>query len=220
MVKRLAEGGMVVPELTARPRQGYARGAQGVEQILRKSEQLLIDEGPGALTLRRIAAECAMTQGNLSYYFKSKNDLLMALVEAIAQSYRTAARRFELEAGLDPLQKLRELVLAYMDNLVSKRTTRIFTELWALASLDDAARLALRGIYDEAIAQFERATGEANPALGATDRRLIALEAIAILEGHTVIIGHGMTYTECRDELIAQVCRTIEQLVLRAEPTT
>lgn len=210
MSLRDPDGVMVVPPLTAQPRKGYSRGAKGVEQILRKSEQLLVDEGAGALTLRRIAAECGMKQSNLLYYFKSKNALILALIDAIAQSYRLAAEKIEPLPTRSAQDRLRQFILIYLDNVTTRRTTRIFTELWAMASRDAEVRARLKAIYDSAIDLFAETVGAAYPHLSPDQRRTIALYIVTVLEGHTVTVGHDMSYTAQRDALAALVLRGIE----------
>lgn len=210
-----SDGAMVVPELTARPRQGYACGAQGVEQILRKSEQILIEEGFAALKLRRIAAECGMTQGNLSYYFKTKSELVLALIDAITESYRLALREIHLEAALDPNQQLRRLVAIYLDDVATRRTTRIFTELWAISSRDALVNARLKGIYDVAAQVFASITSRLNPALNPNECHLTALSIVAILEGQTVLVGNAMPYADHREPMTEIACRTIVDMVLR-----
>lgn len=215
MIEDHGAGAMVVPELTAQPRQGYARGAQGVEQILRKSEQLLIDEGFTALTLRRIAADCGMTQGNLSYYFKSKSDLVLALIDAITDSYRAACEQIDLDPELAAADQLRRLTAIYLGDIATRRTTRIFTELWAIASRDPQVAASLKGVYDSAASIFERAVRQANPALGEESARRIALSIVAILEGQTVFIGSAMPYADQREQFVANACDAVVALAMR-----
>lgn len=206
---------MIVPELTARPRQGYARGAQGVEQILRKSEQLLIGEGLSALTLRRIAAECGMTQGNLSYYFKSKGDLMMALIDAITESYRTACEQIVFDPGLPPLDQLCKLSEIYLGDIATRRTTRIFTELWAISSRDPQVAAKLKLIYDSAAGIFAPVAVAVNPELGEEEAFDIALSIIAILEGQTAFIGNAMPYADQRERFTARALAAVVELVTR-----
>lgn len=217
MMNQRGDTEMVVPDLTAQPRQGYSRGNQGVVQILRKSQKLLVDEGFGALTLRRIAAECGMTQGNLSYYFKSKSDLVMALIDAIASSYRSACENLELEADGKPGAELRRLVEIYLGDIATRRTTRIFTELWAMASREEQVRARLKEIYDSAVDMFAAVVGRTRPELDDEARRGIALAVVAILEGQTVFIGHDMPFADQREMLVGVVCETIVAMVLRWE---
>lgn len=217
MTEQRGAKAMVVPELTARPRQGYARGAHGVEQILRKSEQLLIDEGFAALTLRRIAAECGMTQGNLSYYFKSKGDLVLALIDAIAASYRTACEQIHIEPGGNAGDELRQLVTIYLADIATRRTTRIFTELWAVSSRDEQARAKLKEIYDSAVDVFAAVVGRACPPLKEEARQRIALAIVAMLEGQTAFIGHAMPFADQRQLLAGIVCDAVVDMVMRME---
>lgn len=216
--RREEKPAMVVPELNAKPRRGYARGAQGVEQILRASERLLIAEGMEALTMRRIAEECGMLRGNLTYYFKSRSDVVEALVDAIARSYQAAAATIDLDRGAAPRQRLCRLIEIYLDNLATERTTRIFTELWPLASRDAAMAERLQAIYDGAIALFADIVGDMRPDLDAADRRSLATFMVASLEGQTVFAGYRMPYRALYADLNHMACESFATLVERHDP--
>lgn len=211
--RRATQPAMVVPELNAKPRRGYARGAQGVEQILRTSERLLIAEGMEALTMRRIADECGMLRGNLTYYFKSKRDLIEALVDAITASYRAAAHAIRFDDDAGPEARFRALVGMYLENVATERTTRLFTELWALAGRDPRTAERLRSVYDGAIALFAAIIGGIEPGLGEDERTSLATFVVASLEGQTAFVGHAMPYREQGGDLRRMACDGFVALV-------
>ena len=215
--QRDAKPAMMVPELNARPRHGYARGAQGVEQILRTSERLLIAEGLEAVTIGRVAEQCGMLRSNLTYYFKSRSDLVRALVDAIAASYQAAADTISLGDG-SPEQRLRRLVDIYLDNIATERTTRIFTELWPLASRDPEMAENLQTIYGKAIQLFAGIVGEIRPGLCAEARRTLATFMVAWLEGQTVFVGHRMPYRAARVQLRRTACDSFVELTQLYDP--
>lgn len=204
--------GMTVPELAAKPRSGYARGLQGVEQILRQSERLLIEEGMDALTMRRIAAESGMTAGNLAYYFKSKDELIVALLDAISESYRKASQSVVLPATQSSAESLGRLIEIYLGNIASRRTTRLFLELWPLASRNEEIGAKLRNIYEAALDLFASQVRHVSPKLSAERCRKLALFMVASLEGQTAFVGCGMPYAAERDALMQLARQTFVNL--------
>jgi len=70
----------IVPDLKVVPREGgYARGQDGVEQILRAALNILVEQGYRAVTMRAIAKACDMKLGNITYYFPTRDELVRGL---------------------------------------------------------------------------------------------------------------------------------------------
>jgi AcrR family transcriptional regulator len=79
--------------------------------LLDAAGRLLADEGPGALTMRRIAAEVGCSTTVLYTLFKNKDGLVSGL-------YREGFERFRrriaaLPPASDPIQRVRDLAAAY-----------------------------------------------------------------------------------------------------------
>ena len=122
-----------IPPLRIRVREGaYACGTATIEQILRAALRVLVEEGSRAFTLRRIAAECGMKVGNLSYYFPRKEKLVQELLEAILNGYADIADDILQGTSDQPEERLRRIIAFTLDAIRTKRTPTLFPELWAL----------------------------------------------------------------------------------------
>ncbi|MCU1681643.1 MAG: hypothetical protein JWQ81_2382 [Amycolatopsis sp.] len=65
------------------------------EKVMDAYEELLIEQGPGAVTLEAVAARAGVSKGGLLYHFGSKDALVEGLIERIGQlgvADREAAR--------------------------------------------------------------------------------------------------------------------------------
>ncbi|MFN4222125.1 MAG: TetR/AcrR family transcriptional regulator, partial [Novosphingobium meiothermophilum] len=99
-------------DLPSAPRPGtYARGAETVDTIIKAALRVLIDEGAGAFTIRRIAAECGMKVGNVSYHFPKKELLIQTLLDDIIANYDKLLERTVRQPGLDAEERLRLIVV-------------------------------------------------------------------------------------------------------------
>jgi AcrR family transcriptional regulator len=182
---------VVVPDLKIVPREGgYARGHEGLEQILRAAFRILVDQGHEAFTLRRIAAEAGMSQGNLSYYFKSKQELFQALIEAMAAGYGEAVESTLLDPDMTPEQRFRRVIAVILQDITTKKTTRIFTQLWSLANYDPFVQERLDDVYRTERTLLETLIEQINPRLSARQREILALFICSSLEGLTVFAGY------------------------------
>lgn len=178
-------------DLPSAPRPGtYARGTETVDAIIKAALSVLIEEGAGAFTIRRIAAECGMKVGNVSYHFPKKELLIQTLLDDIIGNYDKLLERTVRQPGLDAEERLRLIVVMCLDDIAGKRTTRLFTELWALANHDgfvaDRVRLFYQRVH-EIIAEY---VAELNPALSAQEVRDVALYISASMEGATPFLGY------------------------------
>ncbi len=182
--------GSVVPDLKIVPREGgYARGQEVVEQILYAALNVLIEQGSKALTLRRIASECGMKAGNLAYYFPSKEELLRELLNALISSYEDAFDDIVHDPAESPEKRLEKLVVLILDDITSKKTTRVFPELWALSNHDPFVQERVTELYQRARVAILELVEEINPALPADERELLALFISASMEGMTIFAG-------------------------------
>ncbi|MHA3791683.1 MULTISPECIES: TetR/AcrR family transcriptional regulator [Sphingomonadales] len=186
-----------VQDLKITPREGgYARGQEGLEQILYAALNILVEQGSKALTLRRIASECGMKAGNLAYYFPSKEELLRELLNAIISSYEEPFDRIVHDPSESAEKRLENLVVLILDDITTKKTTRVFPELWAMTNHDPFVQERVNELYQRARVAILELIEEINPALPPDEREIVALFISASMEGMTIFAGHEKPWCE------------------------
>jgi len=167
----------------------YARGSETVDAILKAARTVLIEEGASAFTIRRIAAECGMKVGNVSYHFPRKEMLIQILLDELLEHYDKLLEDRVRQPDLTAEERLRLIIVICLDDIAGKRTTRLFTELWALANQNefvaDRVRAFYQGVHDF-IGEYVAAL---NPALSPDDVHTVALYISASMEGSTPFLG-------------------------------
>lgn len=210
----------IVPDLKIPPRTGgYARGQDGFEQILRSALSLLVNHGASALTLRRIATESGMNVGSLNYYFKSKDDLIRELLDAVISSYEEAFDEIIHEPGASAEARLENLVALILDDITTKKTTRFFPELWAMANHDSFVHDRMNELYERARVSLNELIAEINPRLSADQREILALFISASMEGMTVFAGYQKPWADRMPVLKLLARKSFIQLVTALEPS-
>lgn len=169
----------------------YARGTETVDAILKAAHTVLIDEGASAFTIRRIAAECGMNVGNVSYHFPRKEMLIQILLDELLESYDKLLENRVRQPDLDTEERLRLLIVICLEDIAGKRTTRLFTELWALANHNDFIAERVQVFYQKVHDFIGEYVAQLNPALPAGDVRTVALYISASMEGATPFLGFG-----------------------------
>lgn len=174
----------------------YARGSETVDQILKAALDVLIDEGADAFTLRRIAARCDMKVGNVSYHFPRKEMLIQVMLDEMLESYDKLLEEMVRKPGLTAEERLKLVIILCLEDIQTKRTTHLFTELWALANqsafVADRVRLFYAKVH-EVIGEY---VAQINPALTRDEVHSVALFISASMEGSTPFLGHQKPWAQ------------------------
>ena len=209
----------VVPDLVIDSREGgYARGREGHEQILRAALNILVEHGYRAMSMRRVAAAAGMKLGNLTYYFASKEDLVRELLDAVISSYEIEFDAIVHEDGASAEDRLTELCVLILEDICTKKTTRIFPELWALSNHDPFVLNRVQELYARARTALNEIIAEINPALPDEEREMVALFISASMEGLTVFAGHDKPYQSQMPWLERIACESFVHLVVTIKP--
>lgn len=208
-----------VPNLFIRAREGgYARGREGHETILRAALNLLVEQGYRSMSMRKVAAACGMKLGNLTYYFPTKEDLVRELLDAVISSYEVEFEAIIHEEDVSPEQRLAELCTLILEDIRTKKTTRIFPELWALSNHDPFVFDRVHELYARARAPLLAIIEEINPALSKEQIETLALFISASMEGMTVFAGHDKPF-EMRMPILERIAaKGFMQLVQSMTP--
>ncbi len=180
------------PARTAPVRPGiYGRGTETVDLILNAALDVLVEEGAAAFTLRRIATRCGMQVGRLSYHFARKELLIQLLLDDLLDYYERMLDETVRQPHLDPTEQLRRMITLVLDDIGTKRTTHVFTELWALSNHNPAVAERVAAFYRYAHANIAAAIAPLNPALSSAQLDVVARFVSSALEGTTIFAGHG-----------------------------
>jgi len=167
----------------------YARGSETVDAILKAALTVLIEEGASAFTIRRIAAECGMKVGNVSYHFPRKEMLIQILLDELLDSYDKLLEDRVRQPELTTEERLRLIIVICLDDIAGKRTTRLFTELWALANQNEFVADRVRAFYQRVHDFIGEYVSALNPALSPDEVHTVALYISASMEGSTPFLG-------------------------------
>jgi AcrR family transcriptional regulator len=193
---------ITVADLAFPPREGgYVKGHETREQILHAALGLLVEEGFRAMSMRRVAAACGMKLGNLTYHFPSREDLIQALLDAVISAYEIEFERIVHKPGVPPEERLYDVCELILEDIRSKKTTRVFPELWALSNHDAFVLERVQELYARARAPVVEIVAEMRPDLPADKREAIALFISASMEGLTVFAGHDKPFEPMMPQL-------------------
>ncbi len=118
--------------------------------ILDAALALLIETGDAGLTMRKLAERAEMRLSNVQYYFKTRDDVLIAMVagyfEECTENLKILAQQSNASTIRDRIRFLVQAVLVH--GLEISDMSRAFREIWAISSRSD--------LIDECLMEYYR----------------------------------------------------------------
>ncbi len=154
-------------------------------EIMEALYRCLLDKSYSETTLKDIGAQAGINPPMLHYYFESKEDILLHLIDHIYREHRARQESHVWKAREEGLQaeELMRSVFAFLndDLTLDKRLQKVFFEIWEVALHNRKVNSRVKMIYREwinGLAEVMRKTG------GASDEAEdLALAAVAFQEG-------------------------------------
>lgn len=118
-------------------------------KILACALKIIREQGDAGLTMRKIA-ECAdMRLSNLQYYFKSRNDVLIAMVKSYFGTCEAELRTLaDSSRLLDRRARARALIATVLHHGTElSDMCRVFRELWAISTRNDVVHTEMMRYY-------------------------------------------------------------------------
>jgi AcrR family transcriptional regulator len=179
-------------------------------RLLDVTEQLMLDEGYAAVSTRRVAKNAGLTPGLVHYYFRTTDDLLIALYRRSTE--RNYERLVAALASEDPVQALWELSSEPM------RTT-LTLEFLALANHRKAIRAEIvryaelaRTLQVEAMARILKTAPQAAVSpFGVTALIVVIARGLTMEENVGITTGH---------EEARELVEWLLSLIARSPPPT
>jgi len=160
------------PRKRGRPAQAASDSLKPL--LIAVSARLFREKGFDNTTVRDIAAAAGVQAGSWFYHFKSKQDILQAVIEEGMQ--QALARIEEVAAlGLPPREAFRQLVYTHLETLLSPGQDFVYVMLYEWRALSPEGQLRIVAAKDryealwDAVLRELQASGEW-PAPGKLDR--------------------------------------------------
>ena len=125
------------------------------EQVIAAAYEIAATEGLRAVTIRDVAARAGMSTGLVLFHFKSKDQLVLELVDWVLATTPALQVGRDILAIASPLERLLALLAQEMARLSSEPSRmRLFLEFWAAGLSDVGIRRRMQTDLDRSRAAF------------------------------------------------------------------
>jgi AcrR family transcriptional regulator len=197
----------------------YLRGTETVNAILKAAMRVLVEEGASAFTLQRIAAECGLKVGHVNYHFPRKELIIQVLLEDLIAAGESQVEGVIRGPDLSPEDALAALITHILDDVSTKQTANLFTELWAMSNHNDfvAARLEEMNRYVHRI--ISDLVLKLNPSLSPEDASAVAIFIYGAADGMTIFSGYGRPWSSSMPKVKAVAVKALIDLAKTVTPS-
>lgn len=154
------------------------------QQILDAARKLLLAQGPDGLVLRDLAERVGITHGNLQYYFRTRQALLLAIVDQEVVKY-TENMKLAVAAASTKRGRLDAIIDSGLALLPTPETA-IWHMLWSMAAHSAEVAQILKkenGLYEAALAKELKSVA---PHMTAQRRTHVAKIIRALIDGFSI----------------------------------
>jgi AcrR family transcriptional regulator len=99
--------------------------------------------------LRQVARQAGMSQGNLHYYYPTKEDLYSSLLDRLLQIFVEERQSILGDESIDPRAKLRYFFEQQIRLIERRKEVVIFFDFWVQGTADAETRSKIAGMYQK-----------------------------------------------------------------------
>jgi AcrR family transcriptional regulator len=197
-------------------RRHYAVGEASKGRILEAAERVLARDGYHAFSTRRVAQECSISVGNLTYYFPTKNSLIEALMEAIYDRYERRYAELASTEGGDLRGGLAGRVTELLRDAADPEATGLFLELWIMARHHGFGAKVVNRFYEKWAQDIAEAMSQDYPDRSHQELLRAAYFLVIIADGVCAVFSRLGDRSVGHDEIVPLAIDAIRGLLERS----
>ena len=156
------------------------------QQILEAAIEIIANEGYANLSMRALARASDLKLGALQYHYKTREDMLRAVVGYIADEYQKSFDEVALADGFLGVQGFIDFITEdKVDEALN--TSKLWPQLWAMGAIEPLVADLVAEIYDKYLNILEGLLKD----VGSEAPRAEALFLMSMVEGSTLFLGRN-----------------------------
>ncbi|MEE8379501.1 MAG: TetR/AcrR family transcriptional regulator [Gammaproteobacteria bacterium] len=175
------------------------------EHIIDAANDLFHKQGYNKTSIADIANQLGITKGNLQYHFRSKDDLLAAIINARMENMANALQRFEKE-NADPKERLKRIV-----QMVQDEQEGLISYGCSIGSINVELGKGQRPLQQLSLQMFEQQKEwieQAFTELGKENAKTLSMHMLSMIQGAVL-----MSYAYNDGKVLQKECGFIKQWI-------
>ena len=189
----------------------------GAMRILHAAIRLFIKVGGAGFTTRGVAKEAGLSLGAVQHFFRTKEELLAAMLQQFLSDYGRAYDRLAAELPFNGEARL----MGALDYLIADAwrpdARRFFFNLYALSCHNTYVARLFNDVYAHHRRRIAGFIGAARPNLTEQQCYDVALQVAALLEGLMVYTAPGAESARLREPLTELIKGSVRRLITLEE---
>ncbi|MCA8256872.1 TetR/AcrR family transcriptional regulator [Burkholderia sp. AU31624] len=211
-VKRKTSDHSEDPGLNTRPAARRNRELR-IKEIIFAARQVFQEDGYTGFATRRVADRVGITQGNLQYYFRTKEELLRAALLAFMNQTVDDYAAIANQPGISATRRCTALVERIFRNVNETDLPKFMVEVWAFARHEPYAAELIGDMYARYRGIFEALLSEIHPELTSDESMVRASVIVSQIDGMTIFASHGEFPEKDYAEFVRLTKRVVKAIV-------
>lgn len=161
------------------------------DEILDAARTLLITEGYSNFSLRAIAAQVGVSLRTVQHHFKSKDNLMKAVLWDTVSGYDELPQKSLNGAQNGPRIAFIKNLQSMLADTHDEETAGFFYQLWSYAYYRREGADICNAVYAEHVHRISKMMQPLNPGSSAKKRKQRAVVVAALIDGMMVVNGYG-----------------------------
>jgi AcrR family transcriptional regulator len=188
------------------------KGQDTRNKIVLIARQILVDEGYEGFVFRKIAKQADITAGNLQYYFKTKRELLSAVLLEEMHRYEESYKEI-LTGSSNQKSAIKNLIDFLFLDICKGPTSNIWHVAWALSDHDKELEKFVDDWYLHYLENLSAMFKEIVPELNEDKANRAAVMLTALIDGLTVQLGNKQSSQAIYGDLKKSVTTVLDFLL-------
>lgn len=166
------------------------KGNDTSKRIIDAAREVLMSAGHAQFSMRNVAITAGLHLNNVQYYFRTRDDLVRALMHDTEARYLAAYEACLAAAPPDRIERFKAVLDFNLGDVANPATRQFMIQMWALLnSLDRHTGELLDEFYAMDIGALTERIAEIDPDAAPAEIRRRATMLAAMLEGLIVVRG-------------------------------
>ena len=126
-----------------KPGDSTSQGQSPRDRILAAARRIVAERGLAELSVQNVASEARVSKSAISYHFGSKDGLILALIEELAEKESETAKKAVGKLD-DPAERFSAYLALYLHLVQTSDHWRLAFALWPTSHLDEKTRVFAR----------------------------------------------------------------------------